>query len=362
MSSTVESVSQPSQASIQPLAKFGCIKTLAEKPGLSSIPPTYTFTKNPDPISDPEESLPVVDFSLLSGNPDEHNKVIYQLGKACQEYGFFMVVNHGVPESLVKAMISSCEMFFDLTEEEKREYEGKDVMDPIRCGTSFNTSVEKVLFWRDYLKLFIRPEFHSVDKPAGFRELLLEYSKRIGEMGMELLKGITESLGLEACYIEKALNMENSFHILVANLYPRCPQPERAMGMPPHSDFGLLTLLTQNGVGGLQLLHNDKWINVNPIPNSFVINIGDHLEILSNGKYKSVLHRAVVNNAATRLSLAVGIGPPLDAVVSPAPDLTDAESNPPAYIGMKYCEYIRLQQTNQLKGKSCLDKIRIPKI
>lgn len=96
----------------------------------------------------------------------------------------------------------------------------------------------------------------------------------------DLIKGISESLGLEPCYLEKATELETGLQILVANLYPRCPQPELAMGMPPHSDHGLLTVLTQNNVGGLQVQHNGKWVLVNPLPKSFLdVNTGDQLEV-----------------------------------------------------------------------------------
>ena len=80
---------------------------------------------------------------------------------------------------------------------------------------------------------------------------------------------------------------------------------------------------------------------------------------MSNGKYKSVLHRAFVNQKATRISIATVIGPPLDTVVGPAPELIHHETNAPAYTGIKYKEYMQLQQSNQLDGKSCLDHVRI---
>lgn len=75
------------------------------------------------------------------------------------------VVNHGVDERLMEGVIDWCDEFFNLREEEKQEYEGKDVFDPIRCGTSFNTSKEKVFYWRDFVKIFVHPDFHSPNKP-----------------------------------------------------------------------------------------------------------------------------------------------------------------------------------------------------
>uniref|UniRef100_A0A6N2LYI7 Fe2OG dioxygenase domain-containing protein n=1 Tax=Salix viminalis TaxID=40686 RepID=A0A6N2LYI7_SALVM len=143
-----------------------------------------------------------------------------------------------------------------------------------------------------------------------------------------------------------------------------CPQPELAMGMPPHSDHGLLTLLIQNGIGGLQIQHKGKWVNVGTHSNSFLVNTGDHLEIFSNGRYKSVLHRATVNSKGTRMSIAMAHGPSLDSVVSPAPELlvSSEGDEPAAYIGMKYEDYLELQQSNKLDGKSCLDRVRISAI
>ncbi|BBH09203.1 2-oxoglutarate and Fe(II)-dependent oxygenase superfamily protein [Prunus dulcis] len=188
--------------------------------------------------------------------------------------------------------------------------------------------------------------------------LALEYCKRTRQVTRELLKGISESLGLEASDLEKFLNVESGLQIFIANLYPPCPQPELALGMPPHSDHGLLTLLIQNGINGLQVQHKGKWVNVNAMPNSFLVNTGDHLEIFSNGKYRSNIHRAVLTNKATRISLATPTGPSLETVVTPAPELINNENRKPAYIGMKYKDYLELQQSSMLDGKSILDRVR----
>lgn len=108
---------------------------------------------------------------------------------------------------------------------------------------------------------------------------MLEYSKRVREVARELVKGISESLGLKANYIGKALNLEQGLQISIANYYPPCTQPELAMGLPSHSDHDLLTILIQNGVTGLQVQHKGKWVNLNCYPNSFLVNIGDQLEV-----------------------------------------------------------------------------------
>lgn len=87
----------------------------------------------------------------------------------CIEIDDSQLINHGIPESLMEAVIEGIRGFFDLTEEEKREFEQTNVLNPIRYGTSFNRSMEKVSFWRDFLKAFVHPEFNFPNKPAGFR-------------------------------------------------------------------------------------------------------------------------------------------------------------------------------------------------
>lgn len=110
-------------------------------------------------------------------------------------------------------------------------------------------------------------------------ETLDEYVTKSRELIGELLKGISQSLGLEENYINKRMKVNSGSQLLVINFYPPCPKPELVMGLPAHTDHGLLTLLMQNELGGLQIQHQDKWIPVHPLPNSFVINVGDHLEV-----------------------------------------------------------------------------------
>lgn len=334
------------------------IKGLVESGYLNSIPPEYVFPSN---LNDLEvEEVPTVDFSqLTAGTPDERSKAIQVIGKACREWGFFMVINHSMPRRLMDEMLNVGERFFDLAKEEKQDHAGKELFDPIRCGTGFNNGLGNVFLWRDYLKVHVHPHFHAPHKPADFRETSEEYCKKARDVAEELLKGISKSLGQEENYIHKKMDIESGSQLLVMNLYPPCPRPELVMGMPPHSDHGILTLLMQNDVCGLQILHNGKWVPVNPPPYSFLVNTGDHMEILTNGRYESVVHQVVVNSNATRMTIATGHGPPLGAIISPAAELVDSENHPPKYQGMKYRDYIELQQTNQLEGKSCLDRVRI---
>ena len=106
-----------------------------------------------------------------------------------------------------------------------------------------------------------------------------------------LMEAILESLGLVGTTEEKKTEEEDDIlkdfqdgsQLMVVNCYPACPEPNLTLGMPPHSDYGCLTLLLQDEVEGLQIQFKDKWVTVEPIANSFVVNVGDHLEVgLSN--------------------------------------------------------------------------------
>ncbi|KAK7385347.1 hypothetical protein VNO78_31063 [Psophocarpus tetragonolobus] len=336
------------------------VKELVESNSLKSVPSNYVCIKNPeDSIFYETENIPTINFSqLTSSNPNERSKAIQQLGEACRDWGFFLLINHSVSETLMEKVLRACQSFFDLTEKEKREYLGRELFDPIRYGTSFNVTVDKTLLWRDYLKCHVHPHFNAPSKPPGFSETLEEYITKDRELVEELLKGISLSLGLEENYIHKKMNADLGSQLLVINCYPPCPKPELVMGLPAHTDHGLLTLLMQNELEGLQIQHSGKWIPVHPLPNSFLVNTGDHLEILTNGKYKSLVHRAVANTKGTRISVGTAHGPPLDHVVEPLPELV-RDDNPPSYQAIKYRDYMKLQQNHELNGKSCLDRIRI---
>ncbi|CAN1196594.1 2-oxoglutarate-dependent dioxygenase 19 [Linum perenne] len=326
------------------------IKTLSSQT-LTTIPPSSTITTQ----------IPTINYShLTSSSPEIRSKIVTELATACRDWGFFVVTDHGVP---TEAMLEAVREFFEMAEDEKEEYRDgmKGVLEPIRCGTSFNSAVEKVFCWKDYLKVFVHPVFHSPSKPRGFSKVLEEYSSKTREVAKQLLIGISESLGLRPDYISDELNLEEGmFQLLAANFYPPCPQPELAMGMAPHSDHGLVTLLVQNGVDGLQVHHRGEWVNVeNVVPGSFLVNTGDHLEILSNGKYKSVLHRATVNKEEMRISIAMAHAPSLDSVVAPAPELLEREGTTAAFKDMKYRDFLLHKQSRQLDGKSSLDIVRV---
>lgn len=143
------------------------------------------------------------------------------------------------------------------------------------------------------------------------------------------------------------------------NYYPPCPQPERVIGINPHSDSGALTILLQvNEVEGLQIRKDGKWIPVKPLSNAFVINVGDMLEILTNGIYRSIEHRGIVNSEKERISIAMFHRPQMSRVIGPAPSLVTPE-RPALFKRIGVADYLNGFLKRELKGKSYMDVIRI---
>ncbi|KAK6142913.1 hypothetical protein DH2020_023261 [Rehmannia glutinosa] len=323
--------------------KYSCVKLLAESSNLiKSIPSHFTLTN--DPRGTNPDSLPIIDFSLLlSANHDQRSTVLHDLGKACEEWGFFLV-NHGIPETLLKAIIDASSEYFELPEEEKRQYETKCPSDPIKSGNSslINTANHRVHLWRDFVK-----------------DILLEFSERTRSMARKLLHGIAEILELEQGYIDEALELDSSFQMFAANSYPPCPQPDQAIGIPPHTDPGLFTFLIDNGVSGLQIEHDGQWLNPNSPKNSILVHAADHVEIFSNGRIKSVKHRAVVNSERERISIVMSNGPFWETVVRPAAPLVLKDGRA-LYHPMKYMEFMDwLLTKSRLNGNTLLEHLLI---
>eukprot|EP01018_Ginkgo_biloba_P028713 Gb_33332 [translate_table: standard] len=142
---------------------------------------------------------------------------------------------------------------------------------------------------------------------------------------------------------------------MAINYYPQCPDPELTFGLPPHSDPNVITVLLQDEVSGLQVLENQQWIAVHPIARVCELL---HRNVLSNGEYKSVLHRAVVNSSKARISIPTFYCPSPDAIIGPAPPLVNNE-NHALYRSFAYKDYYHTFWSKDLHGKSCLDFFKL---
>ncbi|KAL3739747.1 hypothetical protein ACJRO7_021078 [Eucalyptus globulus] len=143
------------------------------------------------------------------------------------------------------------------------------------------------------------------------------------------------------------------------NYYPPCPRPELVTGLTPHSDSTGLTILLQvNEMEGLQVRKEGQWVSLKPLPNAFVVNVGDILEIVMNGTYRSIEHRAMVNSMMERLSIAAFYSPKLEGEFGPAPSLITMEK-PALFRRIGMANYLRGLYSCELQGKSYLDIMRI---
>ncbi|XP_042758239.1 flavanone 3-dioxygenase 3 isoform X2 [Lactuca sativa] len=242
------------------------------------------------------------------------------------------VINHGIPSWVMKDAIDSAEELFRLPTDKKMCFASADVHAPVRYGTSMNHVIDKVLFWRDFIKHYANPISEWIhlwpSDPPSYREKMGSYAKAANTLQKQLMEVIMESLGLNADYLHD--DIEEGSQVMDVNCYPACPEPDLALGMPPHTDYGTLTILNQSQQG-LQIMDQDKkWHAVPFVQGALIVRLGDQFEVLSNGRYKSIRHRAILDTHKQRLSIASIHSMPMEKKVGPAPELID-EQHPIAY-------------------------------
>lgn len=172
-------------------------------------------------------------------------------------------------------------------------------------------------------------------------EVTSEYAKRLRGLATKILEALSIGLGLEGRRLEKEVGgMEELLLQLKINYYPICPQPELALGVEAHTDVSSLTFLLHNMVPGLQLFYQGQWFTAKCVPNSILMHIGDTIEILSNGKYKSILHRGLVNKEKVRISWAMFCEPPKEKIIlQPLPELV-TETEPARFPPRTFAQHI----------------------
>lgn len=157
---------------------------------------------------------------------------------------------------------------------------------------------------------------------------MAEYRRELKKLAVKVMEVMDENLGLPKGYIKRAFNSgedkDTAFFGTKVSHYPPCSHPEMVNGLRAHTDAGGVILLFQDDkVGGLQILKDGQWIDVQPLPNTIVINTGDQIEVLSNGQYKSVWHRVLAKPDGNRRSIASFYNPSLEATIAPAPQLVE---------------------------------------
>ncbi|KAH9307530.1 hypothetical protein KI387_035441, partial [Taxus chinensis] len=301
-------------------------------------------------VSNHSNSIPMIDMALLSINHECRQQVMEKLAFACQEWGFFQVVNHGIPVSLLEQMKEAVRGFFQLPLEEKLKY---GIQEREGYGQAFVVSEEQKLDWSDMFYLITLPEdIRNMDfwptRPVNFRGTVKEYGMETQKLAHKLLSLIAETLGLKG---ESFINPGGQWmQGTRMNYYPRCPRPDLVLGIGPHSDATDITILLQDDDEiGLHIRKDEEWVPVQPIPGALVINIGDMIEVMSNGKYKSIEHFAVPNSKRERISIAALGLPTKEVQIGPHPQLLD-DTHPPLFTTFIRGDFDKNFFQNRLEG------------
>ncbi|KAG8061707.1 hypothetical protein GUJ93_ZPchr0003g18570 [Zizania palustris] len=304
-------------------------------------------------------SLPVIDLSRLL-DPEFSEEETAELGSACEDWGFFQLVNHGVDEGWMQQTKSDITEFFRLPLQEKMAV----AIPPNGMqgfGHHFVFSKEQKLDWVDLLFLSTRPvDERNMDfwpkKPPTFRDSLDKYSQEIANVFAKLFKSMAFNLGVDEETLLRAFKGQpQSVRI---NHYPPCRQADKVLGLSPHTDgVGLTLLLQVNDVQGLQIRKDGKWFAVQNLPGAIIVNVGDVLEILTNGKYKSIEHRAVINPDKERITIAAFHSAPLFCTIGPLQELLMTDEA--RYKTVDGVEFTKGYFAAKLEGRRYLESLKL---
>jgi isopenicillin N synthase-like dioxygenase len=256
--------------------------------------------------------IPIIDVRDLVAGTANRAAVAAQLGEACRESGFFYVIGHGVDEGFQQRLRELSRQFFAQDVETKlrirmalgrRAWRGY-----FRVGdelTSGRPDQKEGLYFgaelaADHSLVRAGTPLHGPNlfpaEPAGLRETVLEYMAALTQLGHHLMAGLALSLGLEESYFADRYTGEPLTLFRIFNYPP--PRDPALWGVGEHTDYGLLTILLQDDAGGLEVRSRSRWVAAPPVPGSFVCNIGDMLDRMTRGLYRSTPHR--VRNPAPR--------------------------------------------------------------
>jgi len=277
--------------------------------------------------------IPVVDVSELIAGAATQRRVAKQLGDACWESGFFYVTGHGVAEGLQRRLQELSRQFFAQSLEEKLRVRmalgGRAWRGYFRVGdelTSGKPDQKEGLYFgaelpADDPRVVAGTPLHGPNlfpaRPAGFRETVLDYMSALTGLGHRLMAGLSLSLDLDESYFTDRYTAEPLTLFRIFN-YPPPPDPT-LWGVGEHTDYGLLTILLQDDAGGLEVKSRSRWVSAPPIAGTFVCNIGDMLDRMTKGLFRSTPHRVRNPAPRDRLSFPFFFDPGFFARVEPIP-------------------------------------------
>ncbi|CAI9776897.1 unnamed protein product [Fraxinus pennsylvanica] len=256
-------------------------------------------------------------------------QIINDLKQASKDCGFFQVLNHGIPPSVLDDMLEGIRRFHEQDAEIKKEFYSRDLLKKVKYASNIDLYRSSSANWRDTLtiSLLVSDRVEPDELPAVCRSSTMEYIDQVTKLGELLFKLLAEALGLKREHLVEMGCAKG--RIFVCHYYPACPEPELTLGTSKHTDPCFLTVLLQDQIGGLQVLNNNQWINVQPLAGSLVVNIGDLFQIISNDEFKSAEHRVVANQVGPRISTACFFTAP-PKMYGPIEEMR-TEENPPIY-------------------------------
>jgi len=280
-------------------------------------------------------SLPVVNIEpLVTGSGDRPN-VGAQIARACRESGFFYVVGHGIDDQLQQRLTDVSRKFFAQRLERKldtrMELGGRAWRGYFPVGgelTSGTPDRKEGLYFGaelpdDHPLVLSGTPMHGPNLfPENiplFRQTVLEYLAAMTSLGHSMMEGLALSLGLNERYFAERYTSDPLILFRIFNYPAELPsiREERSWGVGEHTDYGLLTILKQDLSGGLQVKSKSGWIDARPIPGSFVCNIGDMLDRMTGGLYRSTAHRVKSPSQSDRLSFPFFFDPNFNAEIKP---------------------------------------------
>lgn len=279
------------------------------------------------------ESLPVLDYSRLNAGPEEASRFRNELRDAMHNVGFLYLSGHGIPQDLVDAMLETSRRFFDLPEEQKLAVE--NIHSPqFRGYTRMGAELtDRAVDWREQIDIGVEraavepgdgvadywrlegPNLWPAELP-GMRDVVAAWTDRLSTISLNLLRALAVSLGAPEDSFDDAFG-DHAFPMLKIVRYPGESGDEPKQGVGSHRDGGVLTLLlVEPDKGGLQVEYQGRWIDAPQVPGTFVVNIGEMLELATNGYLKATLHRVISPARGTdRISLPFFYNPALDATM-----------------------------------------------
>uniref|UniRef100_A0A803KSU4 Fe2OG dioxygenase domain-containing protein n=2 Tax=Chenopodium quinoa TaxID=63459 RepID=A0A803KSU4_CHEQI len=328
--------------------------------GLSKVPRMFVNNLNHNRSDiEPNNSdftIPTINLEGIENDPEKLKEVIKEIENACVNWGFFQVVNHGIPQDVVDGVVDSVRRFHEEDPEVKkqyytREYAGKKCV----YFSNYYLYTGPVTNWRDTITFVTAPEPPKPEElPLVCRDIVLEYSKQVTKLSHTLFELISRALGLNPNHLK---DMDCAQHVmLLGHYYPPCPEPDVAIGFGKHADNDVLTILIQDQVGGLQVWHQDQLVDVPHVPGALVINTGDLLQLITNDKIKSVYHRVKAKTVGPRVSVAAFFKPdPSNTrIYGPIKELL-SEENPPIYREITIQEYLGHYFNKGQDGSPALD-------